>query len=85
MATPRGNATLSLRPFRTDRSQEMNAYVAELIAAERSAEFERETASARLICEARRGTGPGPAPSVRVARVVAAAAFVVALWLAVAP
>jgi hypothetical protein len=63
----------------------MNAYVAEMIAAERSAEFEREAACARLIREARRGTARHPAPSVRVARVVAAAAFVVALWLAVGP
>ncbi|HET9083109.1 MAG TPA: hypothetical protein VFN41_01800 [Candidatus Limnocylindrales bacterium] len=64
----------------------MNAYVAEIIAAERMAEFEREVASARLIREARRATAPrSPQSAVRFARVVAIVAFVVALWLAVAP
>ena len=63
----------------------MNAYVAEIIAAERMAEFEREVACARLIREARRGTSPRAAHSVRVARFVAAAGLVITLCLPVAP
>ena len=64
----------------------MNAYMAEIIAAERMATFEREAACARLIRQARRGSATRPlARPVRGSRVVAAAAFVVTLWTAVAP
>jgi hypothetical protein len=62
----------------------MNAYVAEIIAAERAAEFEREAARARLIREVRRGAADRPAQWVRGPRLVATATFAVMLWLAVA-
>ncbi|MFL5684739.1 MAG: hypothetical protein ACJ77D_01670 [Chloroflexota bacterium] len=62
----------------------MNAYLAEIIAAERMAEFEREAEHARLVRQARGGSRfGGTASHVRVSTVVAAAAFVVTLWLAV--
>ena len=64
----------------------MNAYVAEIIAAERIAEFEREAAHRRLVGEARRGAaGHGAKPSIRLAALLAAAASAVTLWLAIAP
>jgi len=64
----------------------MNAYAAEIIAAERIAGFEREAAHRRLVGEARRGAvARRSTPSVRVLALVAAAASGVALWLAVAP
>jgi len=64
----------------------MNAYVAEIIAAERIAEFEREAAHRRLVGEARRGAvGHRATPSIRLAALLAAAASAVTFWLAVAP
>ena len=62
----------------------MNAYVAEIIAAERMTEFQREVACSRLIREARRGTRPRAAHAVRVARFVAAAGLAITLCLSVA-
>jgi hypothetical protein len=64
----------------------MNGYAAEIFAAERSAAFQREAASARLIREARRGTaGERAVGSARTSRLVAAVAFALVLWMAVAP
>ena len=64
----------------------MNAYFAEITANERMAEFHRDAAHARLIREARRGTGAHSAPrSLRASRVVVAAWFAVTLWMAIAP
>ena len=63
----------------------MNAYFAEITAAERMAEFHRDAAHARLIREARRGTAAHSAPrSVRASRVVIAAWFAVTIWMALA-
>jgi hypothetical protein len=93
MAPRRDWATLTSGPTTgTDGSPQMNAYMAEIIAAERMATFEREAASARLVREARRtaATRPSMRP-IRGSRVVAAgaagafAAFAVTLWSAVAP
>ena len=63
----------------------MNAYFAEITANERTAEFHRDAAHARLIREARRGTGArSAARSPRASRIVAAASFAVTLWMAMA-
>ena len=63
----------------------MNAYFAEITANERTAEFHRDAAHARLIREARRGTGArSVARSPRASRIVAAASFAVTLWMAMA-
>jgi hypothetical protein len=63
----------------------MNAYFAEITANERMAEFHRDAAHARLIREARRGTGArSVARSPRASRIVAAASFAVTLWMAMA-
>ena len=63
----------------------MNAYLAELIATERMAEFQREVQHARLVRDVRRRPGAervtlaGP----KTTSVIAAAAITVALWLRV--
>ena len=63
----------------------MNAYFAEITANERTGEFQRDAAHARLIREARRGTGArSAARSHRASRIVAAASFAVTLWMAIA-
>jgi hypothetical protein len=50
------------------------------------AEFHRDAAHARLIREARRGTGArSAARSHRASKVVAAASFAVTLWMAIFP
>src|SRR5689334_1679210 len=73
-------------PVRDRSEHDMNAYVAEIIAAERIAEFEREAAHRRLVGEARRGAvGHRAKPSIRLAALLAAAASAVTLWLAVVP
>ena len=59
----------------------MNAYLAEITAAERMAEFHRDAAHARLIRGARRGPAARRVPSLRASKVVAAAWFAVALCL----
>lgn len=64
----------------------MNAYSAEIIAAERCAVFQREAACARLIREARRGTAARRSTgAAQTPRLVAAAAFAFVLWMAVTP
>lgn len=60
----------------------MNAYLAEITAAERMNAFHRDAAHARLVREARRGAAARPTPrSLRASKVVAAAWFAVGLWL----
>ena len=60
----------------------MNAYLAEITAAERMHELHHDAAHARLVREARRGPAARPAPPpLRASKVVAAASFAIALWL----
>jgi hypothetical protein len=85
VAAERREALIASRPG-TDRSHQMNVYFAEIIAAERSAEFERELARTRLIREAHRRRVPRRAMRfVRVGALVAAGTFVVTVWSAFAP
>jgi hypothetical protein len=68
-----------------DGSQDMNAYLAEFIAADRMAELLREAEAAQLIRDARRPrANAATSGSMRMAAILAAAAFIVTLWLGLA-